>query len=298
MGRERTPARRLPPGVPAFRLAGARLFVPDGLEPAAALSRTTHLGVGAHADDLEIMAFPAIAACEKDPVSWFCGVTCLDGARSPRSGAFAALSDEGMAGVRAREQEVAAAVGRYGAMVQLGYSSTDIGGRRRRLLTDDLEQVLRAARPQTVFTHHPADSHDSHVAVAAALVAAVRRLPRAARPRALYGGEVWRGLDWLPARWRVAFDVSHRDALASALLGAFPSQIAGGKRYDLAVLGRRRAHATYGDAFAVDDGQQVCLAFDLTPLLRDDRLDPVDFVLRCIDRFRRDVAARAKRFFR
>jgi len=33
--------------------------------------------------------------------------------------------------------------------------------------------------------------------------------------------------------------------LQFALLGVFESQIAGGKRYDLALMGRRRANATY-----------------------------------------------------
>ena len=39
-----------------FSRAEAETFVPDGSEPARALARTTHLGVGAHQDDLELMA--------------------------------------------------------------------------------------------------------------------------------------------------------------------------------------------------------------------------------------------------
>ena len=38
-----------------FHNAGADLFVPDGLEPEAALGRTTHLCIAAHQDDVEIM---------------------------------------------------------------------------------------------------------------------------------------------------------------------------------------------------------------------------------------------------
>ena len=41
----------------------AEVFVPDASEAASALGRTTHLGIGAHADDLEIMAFQGILEC-------------------------------------------------------------------------------------------------------------------------------------------------------------------------------------------------------------------------------------------
>ena len=39
-----------------FSRADAELYVPDGRGVPEALDRTTHLGVGAHADDLELMA--------------------------------------------------------------------------------------------------------------------------------------------------------------------------------------------------------------------------------------------------
>ena len=39
-----------------FSRPDADVFVPDGSAPAAALARVTHLAVGAHQDDLELMA--------------------------------------------------------------------------------------------------------------------------------------------------------------------------------------------------------------------------------------------------
>jgi len=56
---------------------------------------------------------------------------------------------------------------------------------------------------------------------------------------------VWRDLDWLVDSDKAPFDVSEHENLQAALLGVFDSQIAGGKRYDLASMGRRRANATY-----------------------------------------------------
>ena len=60
--------------------SGAELFVPDGLPPAGALERTTHLGVSAHQDDLEIMAYHGILEGFSREDRWFTGVVVTDGA--------------------------------------------------------------------------------------------------------------------------------------------------------------------------------------------------------------------------
>jgi len=121
-------------------------------------------------------------------------------------------------------------------------------------------------------------------------------LPPDARPNRVLGCEVWRSLDWLSDAEKVVLDVSGHDHLASTLNGVFDSQIAGGKRYDLAVAGRRRANATFLDARSTDAMTSACLAMDLTPLILDDQLDVADFTLAHIDRFRADVERRLDRF--
>ena len=70
----------------------------------------------------------------------------------------------------------------------------------------------------------------------------------------------------------------------------------GGKRYDLATLGRRRAHATYHESHAVDASSMINFGMDLTPLIQDDTLDVGEFVLAHVDRFRQDVADNLARF--
>ena len=40
--------------------SGAEIYVPDGFPVDVALSRTTHLAVSAHQDDIEIMAYHGI----------------------------------------------------------------------------------------------------------------------------------------------------------------------------------------------------------------------------------------------
>ena len=68
---------------------------------------------------------------------------------------------------------------------------------------------------------------------------------------------------------KVPFDLTAHESLQAALLGVFDSQIAGGKRYDLASMGRRRANATYFESHGVDVTQGLSYAMDLTPLIRD-----------------------------
>jgi hypothetical protein len=96
-------------------------FIPDGKPEGEALSRVTHLGIGAHQDDLEFMASHGILNCFARDDQWFGGVTCTNGAGSSRSGPYAAFTDEGMMAIRRQEQNTAATVGSFGAMIQLDY---------------------------------------------------------------------------------------------------------------------------------------------------------------------------------
>jgi LmbE family N-acetylglucosaminyl deacetylase len=272
----------------------ATLFVPDGGPPDKALQRITHLGIGAHQDDLEIMAFHGIAACFKKDDAWFGGITCTDGSGSPRSGHYAAFSDRQMQDVRHREQEKAALLGEYSVVVQLDYPSSAVKKPGSPDLRKDLATLIEAVRPDVVYTHNPADKHATHVAVAAAALDAMRRLPSDKRPGTVYGCEVWRGLDWLLDDDKVPLDVTGRQNIAAALAGLFDSQIAGGKRYDLATLGRWRANATYHQSHATDEAEHLAFAMDLTPLVRDETLDIIEFVDGFLARFHENVRAALK----
>lgn len=275
----------------------ANLLIPDQATGPDAFSRTTHLGIGAHQDDLEFMAFEGILACYDRTDRWFGGVIMTDGRSSSRKGPYAGWSDDQIAAERIKEQHAAARIGQYSFIAQLGYLSKDVRGADQTDPVDDLVAVLEAARPEIVYLHNPADKHDTHVACFARCIEALRRLPKSARPAKVLGCEVWRALDWMVDGEKVAMPVSARPELAQALNEVFATQIVGGKRYDLAVLARRAANATFHDAHASDSETALQWAMDLTPLIQDDTLDVTAFTLGFLERLQQDVAARLRRAY-
>lgn len=277
---------------PLLRLGSpsAEVFYPSGVElEEAGWRRVTHLGIGAHPDDLEILALPAILECFRSEEQAFAGVVCTDGRGSLRTGPYAELTAEELVAVRRKEQRKAAVVGEYAALVQLGYTSEEIKNPVNRRPIEDLVQILRLAQPQVVFTHNPADRHPTHVAVFARVLAAIRSLPVELRPQRLLGGEVWGSLDWLPDKEKVILRVPEREHLAAALLGCFDSQISIGKRYALAAAARRQANATFLDPMAADFASRVSFAMELTPLMENEAQSARDFVLGKIRNFADEV---------
>ena len=276
-----------------FCRSGAELFVPDQLPLPAALSRTTHLGIGAHHDDLEIMAAHGILECFARTDRWFAGVVVSDGAGSARDFEYRTFSDDQMKAVRRAEQKKAAYIGEYGAQFLLDHPSSAVKNGADPSVQEDLALVLGCTRPEVVYTHNLADKHDTHVAVTLRVIGACRALEPALRPQRLIGCEVWRDLDWLTDDDKVALAVDRREHLQNALMGVFDSQIAGGKRYDLATAGRRRAHATYSESHGTDQHTALSWGMDLTPLMHAG--DPVAHVRTLVQRFEDEVSARLGR---
>lgn len=279
-----------------FHVETAEIFVPDGAPISKALARTTHLAVGAHPDDVEILAIHGILACFRRADRWFTGVVLTDGKGAPRRGPYADATDAEMQAIRRREQKQAAVVGAYGAQVLLDYPSAVVKNPEIPASVEDLEALFAATHPEIVYTHNLADKHDTHVSTALRVIAALRRLPAAARPARVYGCEVWRDLDWLVDEDKIALDCSSREHLQAALLAVFDSQISGGKRYDLAVMGRRRAHATYHASHAVDAATHLVYAMDLTPLVVDPDLEIQSYIQAHLRRFAEDVTSRVAKF--
>ena len=263
----------------------------------SALARTTHMAISAHQDDIEIMAAAPILECFQQEAKWFTGVVVTDGRGSPRDDLYKNYSDEEMHLVRRKEQKKAAIVGEYAAQVMLDYPSKLVKDGSNHQVVDDLVSIIKAAHPQIVYTHNLADKHDTHVAVALRVVAAIRSLAAGERPQKLFGCEVWRDLDWMLDSDKITFDLTSHENLQAALLGVFDSQICGGKRYDLATMGRRRANATYFESHGVDITLGSSYAMDLTPLIQDPDQAIGPFIENNIQRFARDVIDRLARYW-
>lgn len=274
----------------------AEIWVPDGASEADALKRVTHLGIAAHQDDIEIMSMEGILKGFGSSKEWFMAVIVTNGAGSPRDGLYGSYTDEEMQVVRRLEQKKAAFVGEYSAVAFLNHSSSRIKNAADGAPRQDIKAILEATKPRVVYTHNLADKHDTHISVVLHTIAAIRELPAAQRPEKVYGCEIWRDLDWLVDADKQIFALDCHENIQVSLVGVFDSQIAGGKRYDLATMARRRAHATYYQSHSVDASSLLNFGMDLTPLVQDDKLDPREYVLRLIQRFSDDVSARVKKF--
>lgn len=275
---------------------GAEIFVPDNKPLDEALPRVTHMGISAHEDDIEFMATHGVLEAFGAPDKWFAGVVVTNGAGSPRDDLYASYSDAQMQTVRKLEQKKAAFVGEYGAQFLLDYTSSAVKDPSNKDVVEDLKKVIGTCQPKVIYTHNLADKHDTHVSAALRVIQAVRELPADKRPEKLLGCEVWRDLDWLNDDDKIALCLDSHENIAAALMGVFDSQICGGKRYDLATAGRRRAHATYFASHGVDTCTMQNFAMDLTPLIKDPNLDLKEFLQHYINNFAKEVADRLGKF--
>ena len=214
----------------------------------SSLDNTTHLAIGAHADDIEFFAFHGILSCYDNKEKNFSGITMTSGGGSPRAGKYASMNDEEMIRIRLEEQIEAARIGKYHAQIQLGHPSSMIKNLKESLATDELIYLLKACKPEVIYTHSLSDRHDTHIAVTLRVIHAVRAAKISLK--SFWGCEVWGSLDWLPQRHPLA--VSENEDLAIKLCAVHKSQIEGGKRYDLATIGRRRANATFYESHQTD----------------------------------------------
>ncbi len=267
----------------------ASVFVPDGINVSGALSRTTSLCIAAHQDDTEIMAYNAIIEAYNKKDNWFASVIVTDGSGSPRNGEYADFNDDEIKAVRVKEQNKAAMMGKYSVQFQLGYQSAEIKKPSNHNLICDIKNIISASCPKVVYTHNLADKHDTHVAVALHTINALRQMQFLPQ---LFGMEVWRNLDWLQDKEKVVFDASDNEELAAELLGLFDSQIAGGKRYDIAVLGRRRANAAFHVGRNTDSLSSAIFGVDMTELLLCPDIKLEEFISKQIDGFKQETLAK------
>jgi LmbE family N-acetylglucosaminyl deacetylase len=266
---------------------GAEIYISDGKPLGEALRRTTHLGVGAHPDDLEIMAFYGILECYGRKGRGFTGITVTHGGGDGHG--------EQVIETRKREQKKAARLGRYAAQLLLNHSSQSAKNPRNHEAVLDLCSILELCRPRVVYTHCLTDKHDTHVAVALRVIEALRKLPKNRRPKKLVGCEVWRGLDWMRDEDKLAMPLGENSKFAVRLMGVYQSQKVKGKHFAQAAAGRWRANAVFHEIPIQYPNRDISWGMDMTALLENPSLNPVRYARAYIDRFYKEIHMRIHR---
>lgn len=274
----------------------AFVCVPDSSSVENALSRTTHLAMGAHPDDLELIGIHGIAACFDRNDKWFTGVVMTSGAGSARGGTYSSVSDTRIVEIRKREQIAAAHLGQFSTVIQLGHLSSTLLGGFNETLIRALCDILIKSQPETLYLHNPVDRHATHVAVCLHAIEALRRMDKNRLPREIYGVEVWRSLDWVSSDKRIILDISDVDDLQQRLLGAYKSQIEGGKRYDIAIRARNVANATFDSEREVDSIQRGSYVLDLKPLVCEKELTVTGYVANLLDSMKSEIQSNLLNF--
>ena len=247
------------------------------------------LCICAHQDDCEIMAMDGILKGYYSKKYSFALIETSDGGGSARTGEFANYTDEMMKEVRVKEQQEASEIGKYNALYMLNYSSKEIKDKDNEQIVNEYVKIIKELKPQVIYTHSILDKHPTHIGVVLKVIKALRLLPKEEQPKLFYGCEVWRGLDWIDDEKKIGFDVSRNERLQKRILDVFESQIAGGKAYTKASIGRRYQNATYYRSHSVDSYKMVCYAIDLKPLLKNPNLSVKEYALSFVEDLRKEV---------
>ena len=247
------------------------------------------LCICAHQDDCEIMAMDGILKGYYSKKYSFALVETSDGGGSARTGEFANYTDEMMKEVRIQEQKEASELGKYNSLYMLNYSSKEIKDKNNQQIVDEFVKIIKELKPQVIYTHSILDKHPTHIGVVLKVIKALRSLPKEEQPKLFYGFEVWRGLDWISDERKIGFDVSRNEKLQKKILDVFKSQIAGGKAYTKASIGRRYANATYFQSHSVDSYKMISYGIDMKPLLKDPNLSVKEFALSFVDELKQEI---------
>ena len=285
-----------------FTQSSADLFIPDAKpEARARLGAHDPFGrIGAHHDDLEFMAahYPILKGFSVPGERWF---TRRGGGRTARAAPGTVSNADVQRRPDGGSAPPGAAQGRLrrrlrGATTQLGHPSSNVKDPAHKAVPADHRRLGRCQTPRSCARSTPTTWPTSTRPTSALPKPspAIRRLePKAERPSKLVGCEVWRDLDWMNDQDKVVMNLDGHENLADALMGVFDSQICGGKRYDLATRGRRKAHATYFESHATDQHTALIWGMDLTPLMHGG--DPATHVTAFMKRFEDEVLARVSK---
>ena len=243
---------------------------------AKALSHATDIAIGAHPDDVEIMAggIQLQDVEDKKPTHWL-SVIVTDGAASNSMlvGSSGSKTQQEKTAMRQQEQRDAAKLTGV-PVIQMKYPSAAVNdhmGAAKKAEAAEALSYIFAAAPNTerVYGHNPIDKHDTHLGVLACQTAALRA---AANPKLkhVYGMEVWGGLTGVEP-FLSMFPVS-TDVLTKLhdVLQCYQSQIEWqGRDYAKTTVARLEGHGGYvTNPHLSDPPAGMVIGLDITDLVK------------------------------
>lgn len=268
-------------------LPDVRAWTPAGSNIQSALAKANSIAVVAHADDALIMLPDQATAV--GGTSGLIEILVTDGAGSVLPPGCRTQSE--LVALREHEEIRVAQRAGFGGVIFLRASSATVRDTGERRVTQSIAAILACTHPEILVTHNPFDRHPTHLAVLARVLDAICRVPRRAWPLRLLGGEVWGGLDFLPAEIVQAHDISAQIETIGELMRLYETQNIN-QHYDLGAVGRYLSHATFHSSHARNEAVAMALTIDMTALLGRPASSLPDFVVRWFDRARNDQLTR------
>lgn len=253
------------------------------------------LAIAAHQDDIELMAFSGISKSIIEEEYSFIGVVCTNGKSSPRIGKYKNMTNDDMILERRKEQCKASEIGRYEACYLLDYDSFEVK-KSCKALKKDLKSIIDEYKPDIIYTHNKFDKHETHLGVVFNVIEFLKTIRDEYKPKKFIGCEVWRDLDWLDDLKKVILDCGLDEQKQLDILNVFESQVVGGKRYDLAGVGRRYANATFFESHSVHNIKMTNYGIDLYPLIQNKSLSLKKFAKEYLKDFERECLLNIKNF--
>ena len=233
------------------------------------METTNLLAIGAHHDDIEVMAMDGILKAYGSKKYSFYACVLSDGAHFSKMGKYSDISDKEMIETRNQEQIRASQIGEYANLVFLKHTREDIENNEKDVVIKNIQKVILEVQPDVVYTHNIFDKGDIHTLTAIRVIEAILGLEEDKRPRLLYGCEIFRSLDWLPDKYKVVFDLSENKELQSRLIGVYDTRMEQSRNYNKAVVGRKLAHATFGNSnSSIDEEKLIWYGINLTPVIQ------------------------------
>ena len=246
--------------------------------------------IAAHKDDGEMIGIKGIDDSFKKDESLVM-IILTNGSGCPRVGEFESVSDEDMVEIRTAEQKRTSEIGRYNMLYLLEHPSKAVQSKEEAIQQEIIEILEKYPDVENIYIHNPFDSHKTHVCACELAIDSIRDMylkGKLQKLKNVLGVEVWRSLDWLPDKYKVALDTSGSEFISQNIMSVFVSQNMA-KRYDEAIAARRMANATFDASHESNSCASLTYAINLMDLVTSVNKNILDLLTENIELFEKNL---------